>query len=81
MAVIAPPPPSAPTPPLPITTTLLETNPIRNLIFARIRLATNFNVPHIQKLIHQMVVFERLTHLFSTIESSFFATLFNFIPF
>ncbi|KAJ0970347.1 hypothetical protein J5N97_023224 [Dioscorea zingiberensis] len=43
---------------------------------AIIRLADKRDVPHIHRLIHQMAVFERLTHLFSATESSLAATLF-----
>ncbi|KAJ8642972.1 hypothetical protein MRB53_004720 [Persea americana] len=43
----------------------------------RIRLADKEDVPHIHRLIHQMAVFERLTHLCSATESSLSATLFN----
>ncbi|KAF7811820.1 putative acetyltransferase NATA1-like [Senna tora] len=50
-------------------------------IFSRVRLATPSDVPHIHKLIHQMAVFERLTHLFSATESSLASTLFNSPPF
>ncbi|CAD5320806.1 unnamed protein product [Arabidopsis thaliana] len=39
-------------------------------MFSRIRLATPSDVPFIHKLIHQMAVFERLTHLFSATESA-----------
>ncbi|KAM7463526.1 hypothetical protein LguiA_031647 [Lonicera macranthoides] len=74
MAAAAPPPPPSPAP-VP-NTTLPEDGPIGHPIFARIRLATKSDVPHIHKLIHQMAVFERLTHLFSTTESSLSDTLF-----
>ncbi|XP_059628327.1 GCN5-related N-acetyltransferase 8-like [Cornus florida] len=75
MAAAAPPPPpsAAPFP----NTTLPENQPVGNPIFARIRLATKSDVPHIHKLIHQMAVFERLTHLFSGTEASLSATLFD----
>ncbi|KAG2403266.1 hypothetical protein LR48_Vigan02g052500 [Vigna angularis] len=71
MAAAAPPP--APTPAPEPVTSLPETTPL----FTRIRLATPSDVPHIHKLIHQMAVFERLTHLFSATESSLAATLFS----
>ncbi|KAL9319068.1 hypothetical protein ACSQ67_015585 [Phaseolus vulgaris] len=67
MAAAAPPPVPEP------ATSLPETTPL----FTRIRLATPSDVPHIHKLIHQMAVFERLTHLFSATESSLAATLFS----
>ncbi|KAK3030707.1 hypothetical protein RJ639_037204 [Escallonia herrerae] len=69
MAAAAPPPP----PSEPIDPTTLQTRkPLGHPLFSRIRLATPLDVPHI----HQMAVFERLTHLFSTTESSLSATLF-----
>ncbi|GFS33039.1 acyl-CoA N-acyltransferases (NAT) superfamily protein [Actinidia rufa] len=64
MAAAAPPPPPTPAP------TPAVTLPNSHTLFARIRLATSSDVPHIHKLIHQMAVFERLTHLFSATESS-----------
>ncbi|KAK7344783.1 hypothetical protein VNO77_14862 [Canavalia gladiata] len=70
MATAAPPPPTTPSP-QPVTT------PVGNPLFTRIRLATSSDVPHIHKLIHQMAVFERLTHLFSATESSLSSTLFS----
>ncbi|KAG4982838.1 hypothetical protein AAZX31_10G104600 [Glycine max] len=75
MAAAAPPP--APTPAPEPATSLPETTPL----FTRIRLATPSDVPHIHKLIHQMAVFERLTHLFSATESSLSSTLFTSPPF
>ncbi|CAK9136097.1 unnamed protein product [Ilex paraguariensis] len=75
MAAAAPPPPPAPAPEPNLT--LPEDHPIGHPLFARIRLATPTDVPHIHKLIHQMAVFERLTHLFSATESSLSSTLFN----
>ncbi|TKY53503.1 acetyltransferase NATA [Spatholobus suberectus] len=75
MAAAAPPPPPTPTPEP--ATTLPETAPLGHYLFTRIRLATLSDVPHIHKLIHQMAVFERLTHLFSATESSLSATLFS----
>ncbi|KAJ4720766.1 putative Tyramine N-feruloyltransferase 4/11 [Melia azedarach] len=79
MAAAAPPPPPAPAPEPSMT---LEDSAIRSHpLFSRIRLATPSDVPHMHKLIHQMAVFERLTHLFSATESSLSATLFNSAPF
>ncbi|XP_058204615.1 GCN5-related N-acetyltransferase 8-like [Rhododendron vialii] len=75
MAAAAPPPPPSPAPTLPP-----QNNPIGHPLFARIRLATRSDVPHIHKLIHQMAVFERLTHLFSATESSLSSTLFDNNP-
>ncbi|PSS33400.1 Acetyltransferase NATA1-like [Actinidia chinensis var. chinensis] len=70
MAAASPPPPPTPAP------TPAVTLPNSHTLFARIRLATSSDVPHIHKLIHQMAVFERLTHLFSATESSLSSTLF-----
>ncbi|CAN4109651.1 unnamed protein product [Withania somnifera] len=72
MAAAAPPPPPSPAPSV-ISENLLPTG---HIIYSRIRLATIVDVPHIHKLIHQMAVFERLTHLFSATESSLSSTLF-----
>ncbi|KAG9136627.1 hypothetical protein Leryth_020284 [Lithospermum erythrorhizon] len=74
-AAAPPPPPSEPPAPLlqPNTIQPTSTNPP---LFARIRLATIFDVPFIHKLIHQMAVFEKLTHLFSATEGSLATTLF-----
>ncbi|KAI5648634.1 hypothetical protein M9H77_34639 [Catharanthus roseus] len=74
MAAAAPPPPPSPAP-IP-ETTVPETAPPRHSLFARIRLASIFDVPHIQRLIHQMAVYERLTHQFQATEASLAATLF-----
>ncbi|KAK7393076.1 hypothetical protein VNO78_21528 [Psophocarpus tetragonolobus] len=71
MAAAAPPPPPTPTPEPAVA--LPETTPL----FTRIRLAAPSDVPHIHKLIHQMAVFERLTHLFAATESSLSETLFS----
>ncbi|XP_010262883.1 PREDICTED: probable acetyltransferase NATA1-like [Nelumbo nucifera] len=79
-AAAAPPPPPSAAPDPTFSATLPE-NPVGNPIFVRIRLACNNDVPHIHKLIHQMAVFERLTHLFSATEASLSATLFNSLPF
>ncbi|GAB4836434.1 hypothetical protein Ancab_001346 [Ancistrocladus abbreviatus] len=79
MAAAAPPPPPAPAPePNP---DLPEGQLLGHPLFARIRLATKSDVPHIHKLIHQMAVYERLTHLFSATEQSLSSTLFNSPPF
>ncbi|PIA37295.1 hypothetical protein AQUCO_03000117v1 [Aquilegia coerulea] len=77
-AAAAGPPPPTPTPESPIT---LPENSTRHSMFTRIRLAGKSDVPHIHKLIHQMAVFERLTHLFSATEESLSTTLFNSPPF
>ncbi|XP_038876660.1 L-ornithine N5-acetyltransferase NATA1-like [Benincasa hispida] len=50
-------------------------------LFSRIRLATPSDVPNIHKLIHQMAVYEHLTHLFSATESDLSANLFSSLPF
>ncbi|KAJ8533954.1 hypothetical protein K7X08_007278 [Anisodus acutangulus] len=73
MAAAAAPPPSPSPAPAVIREDLVPTG---HQVFSRIRLATNADVPHIHKLIHQMAVFERLTHLFSATESSLSSTLF-----
>ncbi|RDX60562.1 putative acetyltransferase NATA1-like protein, partial [Mucuna pruriens] len=75
MAAAAPPPPPTPAPEPALT--LPENTPFGHPLFTRIRLAAPSDVPHIHKLIHQMAVFERLTHLFSATESSLAATLFS----
>nr|AFK38887.1 unknown [Lotus japonicus] len=72
MAAAAPPP--APTP---AATSLPETATHRHPVFTRIRLAVPSDVPHIHKMTYQMAVFERLTHLFATTESSLTSTLFS----
>ncbi|XP_057979119.1 GCN5-related N-acetyltransferase 8-like [Malania oleifera] len=79
MAAAAAPPPQ-PTPAPTPATTLPET-PIGNPLFVRIRLGNPSDVPHLHKLIRQMAVFERLTHLLSATEASLAATLFNHPPF
>ncbi|KAK6136050.1 hypothetical protein DH2020_030216 [Rehmannia glutinosa] len=71
MAAAAPPPPPTAAP-----ITLPEPTPSGHTLFTRIRLATIDDVPHIHKLIHQMAVFERLTHLFEATTASLAATLF-----
>ncbi|KAL7109763.1 hypothetical protein ACP275_06G195700 [Erythranthe tilingii] len=71
MAAAAPPPP-----PSAAAITLPESTPSGHTLFSRIRLATVDDVPHIHKLIHQMAVFERLTHLFQATADSLAATLF-----
>ncbi|XP_052200533.1 probable acetyltransferase NATA1-like [Diospyros lotus] len=75
MAAAAPPPPPTPAP----TPNMMppEDHPVGHPLFARIRQATRSDVSHIHKLIHQMAVFERLTHLFSATEASLSATLFD----
>ncbi|CAL0328476.1 unnamed protein product [Lupinus luteus] len=74
MAAAAPPLLPTPTPEPAIT--LPGTTPSGHPIFTRIRLATPSDVPHLHKLIHQMAVFENLTHQFSATESSLSSTLF-----
>ncbi|XP_010509078.1 PREDICTED: L-ornithine N5-acetyltransferase NATA1 [Camelina sativa] len=71
------PPTAAPEP----TTVPAETSKTDHPMFSRIRLATPSDVPFIHKLIHQMAVFERLTHLFVATESGLASTLFNSRPF
>ncbi|XP_027366603.1 probable acetyltransferase NATA1-like [Abrus precatorius] len=75
MAAAAPPPPPTPAPEPAMI--LPEKAPVGHPLFTRIRLATVSDVPHIHKLIHQMAIFERLTHLFSATESSLSSTLFS----
>ncbi|KDP44395.1 hypothetical protein JCGZ_20075 [Jatropha curcas] len=81
MAAAAPPPPPTPAPSAPTGLPDSDSTPVGHPLFSRIRLATPADVPHIHKLIHQMAVFERLTHLFSATESSLSATLFTSPPF
>ncbi|KAI3933377.1 hypothetical protein MKW98_006736 [Papaver atlanticum] len=76
-AAAGPPPPT----PTPIPSMTLPENPAANSIFVRIRLAVPTDVPHIHKLIHQMAVFERLTHLFEATQENLTTTLFNSPPF
>jgi GNAT superfamily N-acetyltransferase len=76
MAAAAPPPP-----PTPAAITLPDPTPTRYPLFARVRLGTASDVPHIHKLIHQMAVFERLTDHFSATEASLSSTLFTSPPF
>ncbi|KAL4015498.1 hypothetical protein IC575_023083 [Cucumis melo] len=72
MAVTAPhPPPPASTVPFHCSSPL----------FTRVRLAVTSDVPHIHKLIHQMAIYQRLTHLFSATESSLSLNLFSSPPF
>ncbi|GAB2222709.1 hypothetical protein Droror1_Dr00016832 [Drosera rotundifolia] len=81
MAAAAPPPPPTPTPdPNPLLIPSTTTAPPHTLV-ARIRLATVADVPHIHKLIHQMAIFERLTHLFTATQHSLATTLFPSKPF
>lgn len=70
--MVAAAPPPAPIP----ETTVPETAPPTHSLFARIRLASIFDVNHIQKLIHQMAVYERLNHQFQATDASLAATLF-----
>ncbi|KAM7265159.1 hypothetical protein ACFE04_002842 [Oxalis oulophora] len=79
MAAAAPPPPPTPAPELDMT--LPSSTPIGHPLFTRIRLATPTDTPHIHTLIHQMAVFEKLTHLFSATETSLATTLFTAPPF
>ncbi|XVF83183.1 hypothetical protein PTKIN_Ptkin16aG0113500 [Pterospermum kingtungense] len=58
-----------------------ETAPLGHPLFTRIRLATPLDVPHIHKMIHQMAVFERLSHLCTATEASLSSTLFLAPPF
>ncbi|XP_050386007.1 probable acetyltransferase NATA1-like [Argentina anserina] len=81
MAAAAPPPPPTPAPEAPIDVPRGSTTPMGYPLFARIRLASPSDVPHIHKLIHQMAVYERLTDLFSATESSLASTLFASPPF
>lgn len=76
MAAAAAPPPS-PSPAAIPETIVPETAPPRHPLFARIRLATIFDVPHIYKLIHQMAVFEHLADQCSATEASLAVTLFD----
>jgi GNAT superfamily N-acetyltransferase len=69
-AAAAPPPP-----PTPAAITLPVSAPTGHSIFTRVRLGTASDVPHIHKLMHQMAVFARLTHLFSANEASLSSTL------
>ncbi|KAK4778181.1 hypothetical protein SAY87_018368 [Trapa incisa] len=68
-------------PPTSTPNTLSEDSPLLYPLFARVRLATPSDVPHIHKQIHQMAVFERLSHVCSATEASLAATLFNSPPF
>ncbi|AEC09627.1 Acyl-CoA N-acyltransferases (NAT) superfamily protein [Arabidopsis thaliana] len=79
MAAAAPPPPPTAAPEPNMVAPLIS--PIGHPMFSRIRLATPSDVPFIHKLIHQMAVFERLTHLFSATESGLASTLFTSRPF
>ncbi|KFK36805.1 hypothetical protein AALP_AA4G173600 [Arabis alpina] len=79
MAAAAPPPPPTPAPEPNMVPPLKS--PTSHPIFSRIRLSTPSDVPFIHKLIHQMAVFEQLTHLFSATESNLSSTLFTSPPF
>ena len=68
-----PPPSASPVP--------ADSTPIAHPLFSRIRLAGPSDIPHIHKLIHEIAVYERLTHLFSATESSLSAHLFSSPPF
>ncbi|CAN8317207.1 unnamed protein product [Cochlearia groenlandica] len=78
MAAAAPPPPPTPAPE---PNMIPKASPFGHPIFSRIRLAAQSDVPFIHKLIHQMAVFEKLTHLFSATESNLSSTLFTSPPF
>ncbi|XP_010670040.2 GCN5-related N-acetyltransferase 8 [Beta vulgaris subsp. vulgaris] len=80
MAAVEPPPPPTPTPEPNMNLREDQKQP-PNTLYTRIRLATKSDVPFIHKLIHQMAVFEKLTHLFEATESSLSSTLFNSPPF
>ncbi|XVE68863.1 hypothetical protein DITRI_Ditri09bG0104000 [Diplodiscus trichospermus] len=58
-----------------------ETTELGHPLFTRIRLATPSDVPFIHKLMHQVAVFHRLTHVFTATESSLSSTLFISSPF
>ncbi|CAL1387044.1 unnamed protein product [Linum trigynum] len=82
MAAAAPPPPPTPTPNPPTDLPQSDSaTPFSHTLFSRIRLATPADVPHIHKLINQMAVFEKLTHICSATESDLSSTLFNSPPF
>jgi hypothetical protein len=50
-------------------------------VFTRVRLGITSNIPHIPKPIHQMAVFECLTHHFFATNASLYSTLFASPPF
>ncbi|KAL8136412.1 hypothetical protein V2J09_002413 [Rumex salicifolius] len=79
MAAAAPPPPPNPVPEPNMD--LPEGHMIGHPLFTRIRLATKSDVGHIHKLINQMAVYERLTHMVTATEESLASTLFNAPPF
>ncbi|XP_074274085.1 GCN5-related N-acetyltransferase 8-like [Silene latifolia] len=79
MAAVEPPPPPTPAPEPNMNPN--PNHPPTTALYTRVRLATPSDVPYIHKLIHQMAVFEKLTHLFSATETSLSATLFNSPPF
>ncbi|KAL9402678.1 hypothetical protein Peur_006527 [Populus x canadensis] len=81
MAAAAPPLPPTPAPTAPTGLPDSDSTPVGHPLFARIRLATPLDIPHIHKLIHQMAIFEKLTHLFTATESSLASTLFKSPPF
>ncbi|KAL3523475.1 hypothetical protein ACH5RR_016309 [Cinchona calisaya] len=74
-AAAAPPPPPSPAP-IP-ETTVPETAPPGHTLFARIRVASILDVPHIHKLIHELAAFERLSDQCAATEASLAATLFR----
>nr|XP_027104961.1 probable acetyltransferase NATA1-like [Coffea arabica] len=76
MAAAAPQPPPPPFLATIPENTVPETAPFRHPLYARIRLATILDVPHIHKLIHQLATFERLAHQCTATEASLAATLF-----
>ncbi|KAH6838168.1 Acyl-CoA N-acyltransferases superfamily protein [Perilla frutescens var. hirtella] len=50
--------------------------PFTVTLFTRIRLATVDDIPHLHKLIHQLAVYEHLTHEFQATTTALSATLF-----
>uniref|UniRef100_A0A6N2M3K9 N-acetyltransferase domain-containing protein n=1 Tax=Salix viminalis TaxID=40686 RepID=A0A6N2M3K9_SALVM len=79
MAAAAPPPPPTPAPSAP--TGLSDSTPGGHPLFSRIRLATPLDIPYIQKLIHQLAIFEKLADLCTATESDLASTLFKSPPF
>ncbi|KAG6601170.1 putative acetyltransferase NATA1-like protein, partial [Cucurbita argyrosperma subsp. sororia] len=65
----------------PASTVPADSTPVGTPLFSRIRLAAPSDVPHVHKLIHQMAVFENLSHVCSTTESDLSANLFTSPPF
>ncbi|KAK2639351.1 hypothetical protein Ddye_027146 [Dipteronia dyeriana] len=68
------------TPPPQPSMNLLEPTRVDLSIFFPVCLATSADVPHIHKMVYQMAVFEKLTHLCTAIESSLTATLLTLLP-